>query len=124
MYNKYGEIALKAYLMIVNENKKPGEAWDIVSKEIFVNKEASQKKGCPKDVFLSLCQEGHLINVPKDYYTKSIKNKKYALKIVELLKNNHSINNISTIWEQVNTGTTHNSQIDVVLALFKNNFIN
>lgn len=124
MYNKYGEIALKAYSMIINQNKKPREAWDIVSQEIFINKKASQKKGCPKDVFLSLCQEGYLKNIKKDYYTKSIKNKEYTSRIVELLKNNHSIDNISALWKQLNTGTTYNSQIDVVLALFKNNFIN
>lgn len=85
---------------------------------------ASQKKGCPKNVFLSLCQEGHLKNVPIGKYTKSIKNKEYALKVIEILKSNHSTDNISILWKQVNSGTTHNSQIDVVLALFKNNFIN
>lgn len=124
MYNKYGEIALKAYSMIINQNKKPREAWDIVSQEIFINKKASQKKGCPKDVFLSLCQEGYLKNIKKDCYTKSIKNKEYTSRIVELLKNNHSSDNISALWKRLNTCTTYNSQIDVVLALFKNNFIN
>jgi hypothetical protein len=47
-----------------------------------------KKKGCPKGTFLGLCEEGLVKGIPKGNYTKSVKNKKYAIKAVTVLKQN------------------------------------
>ena len=84
--NKYGLTALKsaqnyedAYSIV--------EIWSRSVKTVFPLSKSSQKKSCPKNTFLSLCEEGLIKGIPEGTYTKSIKNKEYALKAVELSKN-------------------------------------
>ena len=82
--NKYGLTALKSV-----ENFKDSytilEIWSQSAKEIFKTK-SSQEKSCPKNAFLGLCEEGLVKGIKKGKYTKSVKNKNYALQAVEILK--------------------------------------
>jgi hypothetical protein len=121
--NKYGLTALKsvqnyrdAYSII--------EIWSNSAKEIFETK-SSQEKGCPKGTFLGLCEEGLVKGIPKGNYTKSVKNKEYALKAVEILKQNTQTTFSSNeLWEKLELGDKRsNSQMDVVLALWENGLI-
>lgn len=121
--NKYSITALKAA-----QNYK--ESFDIIriyeraTEEVFETK-SSREKSCPKNTFLGLCEEGLVKGVPKGNYTKSVKNKEYALKAVNVLKSNHNkIFTSKELWEQLELGDKkHNSQMDVVLALWENNLI-
>ena len=121
--NKYGLTDLKsvqnyrdAYSII--------EIWSNSAKEIFETK-SSQEIGCPKGTFLGLCEEGLVKGIPKGSYTRSVKNKKYALKAVEILKQNRQTTFSSNeLWEKLDLGEKrHNSQMDVVIALWENELI-
>lgn len=58
---------------------------------IFSKSKSSIAKGCPKNTFLGLCEEGLVKEKKrKGNYTKSIKNKKYAISAVNILKTNLS----------------------------------
>lgn len=110
--NKYSQIALKA-AKYVKEGLNPEEAWEKASCEIFEKGSNSQKKGCPKNAFIGL----YGINT-------NSKNAQYAIKALNYLKDN-KINDITTkeLWDIVGVGISHNHQMNVVLALYKEGMI-
>jgi len=106
------------------ECKSPVEAWDKAIEEQTKSTD-TQAKGCPKDAFLGLCEEGFVKGVPKGKYTNSKQNKNYALKALHLLKENPGLSsNKNQLWEKVlevlnePSSKAHNSQMDVVIALY------
>lgn len=72
--SKYGEAAVKT-VQYIKENKleSPKIAWEIIAKEIFGEGTASQKKGCPRTMFLGLCETGIVTGIPDGAYTTSQK---------------------------------------------------
>ncbi len=95
--------------------------------KFFSKSITGQKKVCPKGTFLGLCEEGYVKGVPTGNYTKSKKNKSYATKAVRLLKEKPSrADNKKQLWNKAcgSKNKKHNSQMDVVLALMHNDFIN
>lgn len=121
--NKYGLTALKC-AKNYKESYSLIEIWSNSAKEIF-NTKSSQVKSCPKNTFLGLCEEGFVKGIPKGNYTKSVKNKEYALKAVSILKANPKASYIpKQLWDKLELGDKrHNSQMDVVLALWENDLI-
>ena len=121
--NNYGLTAIRA-IEIFKNNNSPEEAWKEAALEIMTS-ESAQKKGCPKSAFLGLCEAGFIKGIPKGNYTRSKKNKDYAIDAVNILKNNKNISlGVNELWELVdNNGISHNSQMDVVLALWNENSI-
>lgn len=120
--NKFGQSAVKAVeIMSTNKEMSPVEAWQIAVSRYFRNSPSSQIKSCPKSTFLGLCESGQVKGTPKGIYTKSKDNKCYALKALELLREN-SNQTAMQLWEQVSS-KTHNDQMNVVLALFNQSFI-
>jgi hypothetical protein len=121
MFNKFGECAKLAVSLLQNgEIEIPISAWKKATLVTFPNSSSLREKGCPKDAFLAICETGKIKNVAVGNYTKSIKNKNYALKIMELLKNNSELaNNKQKLWQIVrgDSNISHNSQIDVVMAM-------
>ena len=121
--NKYGQTALKAV-----QNYKSSyaitEIYARAAKEIFDTK-SSQEKGCPKGTFLGLCEEGLVKGIPRGNYTKSVKNKEYALQAIEILKwADNKIYTPKELWAELNLGDKRpNSQMDVVLALWESGLI-
>ena len=91
----------------------------------------SQDKNCPKNAFLGLCEEGLVKGIPRGKYTKSVQNKLYAITAVEFLKEwrNSSLSPID-LWPAVlrklneDSEKRHNSQMNVVLALWNEGLIN
>lgn len=80
-------------------------------------------KGCPRGAYLGLCEEGLVKGAPtpKDRWTKSIDNKRYAIKAVEALRRDQTLRNRPTdLWREASQPRTivHNGQIDVVLGLW------
>ncbi|WP_431167235.1 DUF6979 family protein [Tenacibaculum halocynthiae] len=122
-YNKYAKTAIEC----IENFKDPScikEMWHKYVKENFDTK-SSQEKGCPKNAFLGLCEEGLVKGIPKGKYTKSVKNKKYALQAVEILKQNTQTTfSPKELWKQLELGDKkHNSQMDVVLELWEKGLI-
>lgn len=117
--NKYGTAAINA----VKESQNPIESWEIAVKDF--DSESAKVKGCPKNTFLGLCEDGYVKGVPKGNYTKSIKNKEYAINAIKIIKNNPNKSfSPKELWGELNLGDKrHNSQMDVVLALWENGLI-
>ena len=123
---KYGEVASKAANMLIsNKSSDPVEAWDISVKEVFPNSISSQKKGCPRSTFLGLCEEEYILNVSKGKYTRSVKNKIYAIEGLSLLKANPSMTELE-LWKKVidDKDKKYNYQMDVLKSLWDNDLIN
>jgi len=119
---KYGQTAILAMNYIIEGYAKtPNVAWDEASKEIFGEGTSSQTKGCPRNTFLGLCENGKIKGVNAGSYTSSKKNKDYALKACEFLKNNPSLSKEpKLLWAKIMQGQKikYNQQMDVVCALW------
>jgi hypothetical protein len=61
--------------------------------------------------------------IPAGQYAASKDNKSYAVKAAALLTEGKQSWSASGLWRAVANPETHNSQMDVVLALWKNGFI-
>ncbi len=105
----------------------PKDAWCKITDEFFKEKKTMKQKGCPKDTFLGLCEEGLIKGIPKGEYTRSKENKKYGLIGLQILKSYPNIDNAHELWNKVmkklEKNINHNNQMDVVLALWKKNLI-
>tara|TARA_R110002050_G_scaffold4573_2_gene22150 strand:+ start:61304 stop:61702 length:399 start_codon:yes stop_codon:yes gene_type:complete len=124
-YNEYGKVAIKAAKATGN----PKDNWLKEVQKAFFDSESSQKKSCPKSAFLGLCEEGFIKGVSKGKYTTSVDNKAYAIKAIHLLRSNpKTIYTPKELWEKVKKELfiikkDHNSQMDVVLALWNTEMI-
>lgn len=83
---KYAQTALEAVRLIKEENISPVDAWEKAVKIIFSDSISSPKKGCQKNTFLGLCEEGKIKGVERGNYTNSKDNKRYALEAIKNLK--------------------------------------
>lgn len=124
-YNNYGLAAKKASRIAGD----PIESWKNSVDQIF-DSESSKLKACPKNAFLGLCEKGLIKGIKAVSYFKNKKpnlNKKYAITSVNILKENPSLSK-KELWGKVKRklalgNKKHNSQIDVVLALWENDLI-
>lgn len=126
--NKYGDVALKAVeLLSTKEQTEPLSAWDIVASEIFGKGSSSQRKDCPRNAFLGLCEEGLVSGIPCGKYLPrpNNKNKAYAVQAVKLLKANPELaKEKKRLWNDVvQVVKKHNSQMDIVIALWDSGLI-
>ena len=103
-------------------------AWKATIKELS-NSKSTQIKGCPKNTFLGLCEEGLIKGILKGSYTRSIKNKNYAIAAIDILRTD-TVQAYTSIqlWKKVCIklhlrDKSHNSQMDVVLVLWENGLI-
>ncbi|TRY22277.1 hypothetical protein FOI68_22600 [Brevibacillus sp. LEMMJ03] len=122
---KYGQAAVKAvYLINSKQTMSPLEAWNHATSEIFGEGTHGQKKGCPRNAFLGLCEEGLVRSVSPGKYTKSEDNKAYALQGLTLLKQNPSLaESPSALWKATGIKKSHNNQMDVVISLWKSDLL-
>jgi hypothetical protein len=125
MANKYGEAALIAARM-ENYGKAltPATRWQEATQKLYPTSPSAQRKGGPRFAFLSLCEAGLVKGIPAGQYAPSNKAKAYALRAVGLL-NAGTHKTVNSLWAEVTDGEDieHNSQMDVVLALWKNDLI-
>jgi hypothetical protein len=125
---KYGQAAVEAQKLLTNGIAGPRDAWEISTSQIFGKGTSSQIKGCPKHAFLGLCEEGLVRGVSPGAYasSKENKNKEYAIRAVNILKNNpqHEFKK-KELWTKITKDEiTHNQQMDVVLALWNARLLN
>lgn len=126
MTNKYAKVAVNTTKYIIKNGGNPVEVWKQEIELIFEPESASAKKGCPRNTFLGLCEEGLVKGIPKGNYTTSIKNKGYALEAIELLRSNKELsNNPRKMWIMINgEEKTPNNQMEVVCELYKEGLLN
>lgn len=128
--SKYGQAAVNAVnAMMIGIYNSPNEAWNHATIEFFGEGTWGQKKGCPKNAFLGLCEEGLLKGVPTGTYNSrnNSKNKGYAIRAVNILKTDPGlVEEKNELWDRVIEGKemSHNYQMDVVISLWKNGLIN
>lgn len=119
--SKYAQAALDT--VTENQGKKSPDmrqAWDKTMAEYFPTQEASRKKGCPKNAFLGLCEEGLIVDIPPGNYGLKSENlnKIYAVKAVGWVF--EGVTDKKELWQlSGGAGKRHNSQMDIVLALAK-----
>src|SRR5580698_4793998 len=123
MANRYGEAALIAARD--STGTSPARRWQSAMEKVYPTSVSAQKKGCPRGAFLGLCEEGLVKGVPAGQYTASKDDKAYAVQAAALLAEGTQSWSVSGLWRAVvdDPEKTHSSQMDVVLALWKNGLI-
>ena len=116
MQNKYAQIAIKAFAYL-NEGLEAEKAWEKASCEFYKKGSSSQIKGCPRNAFLGLTSK-------KPSIEKS-KNALYARKALKFLRENQDRKySVNELWSKIiDKPIVHNSQMNVVLALWDNKLI-
>jgi hypothetical protein len=101
----------------------PAKRWQEAVKKLYPTSPIGQKKGAPRNAFVGLCEHG-LVQGIQAAEGRSSPDKAAAIKAVELLRAG-SHKTVTQLWAAVNEddGKPHNSQMDVVLALWKNGLI-
>lgn len=119
---RYGEAALRAVQLLHDGSRRsPVDAWNAAMIEVFPNSKSSQSKGCPRGTFLGLCGSGFVAGVSAGDYTRSKKNKGYALRAIKLLRANPRLTSDEAgLWNAVISGETKvpNHQMEVVISLW------
>jgi hypothetical protein len=112
--NHYANVAIKAFEYF-NSGLSVETSWKKASCEFYKKDSAAQRKGCPKCAFFGLVS-------PES--TKSV-NAKYARQALDILRSNLNRKySAEELWLLIdNASKTHNSQMDVVLALWNNKSI-
>jgi hypothetical protein len=125
MANRYGEAALLAVRMeTYGKALNPLDRWNDAVKKLYPTSPTAQRKGSPRNAFLSLCEAGLVKGINPGQYAPSNKHKAYATRAVSLLAaGTHKT--VNALWAEVTDGEEipHGSQMDVVLALWKNDLI-
>jgi hypothetical protein len=124
---KFGT-AVKTAVYLLRQRKvlSPRDAWLEAVERHFPSSPTSQEKGCPRDAFLGLCEEGLVRGVSAGSYTRSEKNKRYAVDAIKLLKKEPELaRSESVLWSRVLCGENKapNAQMDVVISLWREDFI-
>ncbi len=124
MANRYGEAALMAVRQSTAE-ADPAARWESAMEALYPTSPAARKKSAPRAAFLGLCEEGLVKGIPAGAYKAPRLDKAYAVRAVSLLTQATERLSIGALWRAVtgNVDKEHNSQMDVVLALWNNDFI-
>lgn len=123
--NRYGEAALMAARQGNMTEVDPVARWQAAMERLYPTSPIARKKGAPRGAFLGLCEQGMVKGIPAGNYSATKLNKDYAVHAAELLLARIPNPSRSTLWRAVvgDAATEENGQMDVVLALWKNNLI-
>jgi len=126
MANRYGEAAL----MATRESSSaagisPVARWESAMQRLYPSSPTARRRSCPRGAYLGLCEEGLVKGIPPGRYAASKDNKAYAVRAAALLTEGKQSWSTSTLWQAVTNdpASTHSSQMDIVLALWKNGLI-
>jgi hypothetical protein len=123
--NRYGEAALMAIRGGSSVDNDPVARWESAMEKLYPTSPTARKKGCPRGAFLGLCEEGLVKGTPAGRYTASKDNKGCAVRAAALLIEGKQSWSTSSLWRAVTDDPekTHNNQMDVVMALWRNDLI-
>jgi len=93
--------------------------------KLYPTSPTSRKKASPRGAFLGLCEEGLVKGIPPGHYAATKENKDYAVRAVALLAEGTKTWSTNALWLAVanDPEKQHRSQMDIVMALWKNNLI-
>jgi hypothetical protein len=125
MANKYGEAALLAARAESSVDANPIARWDNAMVRLYPTSPTARRKIRPRGAFLGLCEEGLVKGIPAGRYSATKDNKTYAVQAVALLAEGQQSWSVSGLWRAVanDPERVHDSQMDVVMALWKNDLI-
>ncbi len=125
MANRYGEAALMATREAASGDTRPIARWEYAMNELYRTSPTARKKSHPRAAFLGLCEEGLVKGIPAGNYGAAKDDKSHAVGAVALLAEGTKSWSTSALWQAVTSGPEkkHNSQMDVVMALWKNGLI-
>ncbi len=125
MANRYGEAALIAARQGSSGIADPAARWESAMHQLYPTSPTSRKKISPRGAFLGLCEEGLVKGIAAGQYNASKENKAYAVHAVKLLTKGTQSWSTNALWQAVASEPEkqHSSQMDVVLALWKNGLI-
>src|ERR1700730_3665439 len=125
MANRYGDAALMAARQGSSNDTSPVARWESAMATLYPTSPAARKKGSPRGAFLGLCEEGLVKGVPAGHYAASADNKAYAVRAVALLIDGKQSWSTSALCRAIEDDPerTRNGQMDIVLALWKNDLI-
>ena len=120
-YVKAAKLAVKKSRLGID----PTNAWKIAVKEIFPNSSSSQDKSCPKLAFLGLVADGRVGGIAERSDIDISLNGKYAINAHDyLIQNPEFDGSPKDLWNRIiKDGKAHNQQMDVVLELFSNEYL-
>lgn len=125
--SKYGSVAgIAAHLIRGGRYADPREAWTAAAEMVFERSSSSVAKGCPRDTFLALCGAGVIEGVAEGQYTRSVANKAYALRALDILRQEPDLmENLNQLWSMAcgDSSKRHNAQMDVVRELWHRRWI-
>ena len=129
--SQYGKAAILATQFYRDgKTTSPACAWEMAISQ-YTDSPNSRAKPCPRGAYLGLCEEGLIRDVPPGKYqqAKSVE-KEYAIAAVAALKQKSELaDNVSRLWHVVmlmqneDPNKSHDYQMDVVAALWKNDDI-
>ncbi len=135
MMSQYGNVAIGVVKKFLTTSSKGNQLNPVIEwineAKLHITSQSSREKTCPKNAFLGLCKNGLVKGISPGKYVKSKENKKYAIEAVNILKNNPYYSTVSPqkLWEEVMNSLklpitkTHNQQMNIVLDLWKSNYI-
>lgn len=116
----YGLIAVSYAKKLIETKQSPSkDGWEEKARSVFT-RESLIRKGCPRDCFLGICEEGLIAGIPRGNYTTSKKNKAYGIFAIQILRENDEYKNQpEKLWEEIpEAPKTYNHQMHVVCALW------
>jgi hypothetical protein len=130
---KFGDTAVRATELLRSSHRSGEDAWRQVAEAVFAGAPTSINKTCPREAFLGLCQRGMLAGVPASScrHVDWRLNRSYAIAAAQLLLTEPHLahSGKAELWRRVvsecgaDPAKRHNSQLDVVLALFAKGWI-
>lgn len=122
----YGKAAVIAVNFVTAEKTGmgPKDAWSEACR-LVINHEPHI---CAKEAFLGLCEEGLIEGIPRGKYRSngSDANKRYAIRMVELVDNDRSmISDNQELWNHATEGEAkiENGQRHIVQGLYRHNYL-
>jgi hypothetical protein len=97
----FEHVTIDAVENIIVGKMTPREAWEYAAEKNFIAGSSNIDKGCPKNAFLGLREEGLVKGVPAGKYTRSDRNKQYPINAVELLKRRKVLPRAKDVWIDV-----------------------
>lgn len=117
---RYGEAAVWAARLVVEDGITPPAAWNKAVLALNPNSIDAAAKLCPRTTFLTLCGEGYVREVPQGHYVNGRENAGHAIALARVLLNDSDLVDASTarLWKLGGGAGKHeNDQVDVVVSL-------